>query len=213
MAKLSKKFFQQSTPDIAQSLLGCRLNHRLGSVLLTGIIVETEAYLSENDRASHSARGETPRNRVMFGPPGHLYVYTIHNRHCINVVCESMGLGAAVLIRAVEPIHGVEWMTTARPVDKLRELTNGPGKLSQAFGLDLRCNGIDLMTSDTLWLESRAESMQFQCRATPRIGISQAKELPLRFFVDGNAFVSGRAMDHSIPRNRSFRTAVPTISK
>ncbi len=186
---------------MAKRLLGCQLVHDLGSNIVAGIIVETEAYLWENDPASHASKGETKRNRTMFGPPGCLYIYSIHNRYCMNIVSEKAGYGAAVLIRAVEPTLGIEFMSTLRPVLKLRELTNGPGKLCQAFGIDIDLNGEDLVKSKRIWLESKVKTADFEIRTSPRIGISQAKDLPYRFFVDGSPFVSGRARDLSLIRD------------
>jgi DNA-3-methyladenine glycosylase len=204
MPKLGLQFFQQPTLRLAKELIGCRFVRILGGETLIAIVVETEAYLAQDDPACHASIGETKRNRMMFGPPGRLYVYSIHNRHCMNIVSEHIGDGAAVLVRALEPIHGIETMTKLRPTDKITELTNGPGKLCQAFGIDIQHNGVDLTTSDTIWLETKTESLPFEIRTSSRIGISQAKELPYRFFVDRNAFVSGRASDHSAKRNARF---------
>ena len=207
MPKLGHQFFQQPTLLLAKELLGCRFLRVLGSETLVAIIVETEAYLSLNDPACHAAIGETKRNRTMFGPAGRLYVYSIHNRYCMNIVSEDVGTGAAVLIRALEPIQGIDAMTKLRPVAKITELTNGPGKLCQALGIDIQHNGVDLLESDTIWLEPKTESDDFAIRVTPRIGISQGKDLPYRFFVDRNAFVSGLARDHSSKRDTNFRKA------
>jgi len=204
MPKLGLPFFQQSTLRLSQELIGCRLIRVLGTEKLTAIIVETEAYLSHDDPACHAAIGETKRNRTMFGPSGRLYVYSIHNRYCMNIVSENVGEGAAVLIRALEPIHGIEAMKQLRPADKITELTNGPGKLCQAFGIDIQHNGVDLSESDTIWLEPKTHAVRFEIRTSSRIGISQGKELPYRFFVDRNAFVSGRASDHSSKRDTCF---------
>ena len=203
MPRLGPLFFQQTTLRLARELIGCRFIRVLGTQTLAAIIVETEAYLAQNDPACHAARGETKRNSVMFGPPGRLYVYSIHNRYCMNIVSENIGDGAAVLIRALEPIQGIEAMTEFRPAPKITELTNGPGKLCQAFGISILDNGIDLTESDFIWLEPRkSDSELFAIRSSSRIGISQAKELPYRFFIDRNAFVSGRASDHSAKRDR-----------
>ena len=212
MPKLDRPFFQQPTIALARGLLGCRLVHDLGSNILAGIIVETEAYLSKDDLACHASRGETKRNRTMFGPPGCLYVYSIHNRYCMNIVSEKAGNGAAVLIRAVEPTQGIEFMSTLRPVPKPQDLTNGPGKLCQAFGIDIGFDGEDLASSQRVWLESNAEIADFEIRASPRIGISQAKDLPYRYFVHGNPFVSGRARDHSLKRELYLGTTPQDVS-
>ena len=120
----------------------------------------------------------------------------------MNIVSEQTGQGAAVLIRAVEPIQGLEFMSTQRTVPKLRELTNGPGKFCQSFGIDLQQNGEDLVKSSRVWIESKGVDLDFGIRVSTRIGISQGQELPYRFFVDGNPFVSGRATDHSVKRDR-----------
>ncbi len=207
MPKLERHFFEQPTLELAQNLLGCPFVHVVDTERMAGIIVETEAYLSKDDPACHASKGQTKRNCVMFGPPGCLYVYSIHNRHCMNIVSGQTGQGSAVLIRAIEPTHGLDLMTTHRAVLKLRELTNGPGKLCQSFAIDLRSNGEDLVKSKRVWLESKANDLHFEIRSSPRIGISQARELPYRFFVDGNPFVSGRATDHS--RTRDLCLAIP----
>lgn len=208
MPKLGLPFFEQPTLPLAKELIGCRFVRVLGSETLAAIIVETEAYLAKDDTACHAAIGETKRNRVMFGPPGRLYVYSIHNRYCMNIVSENTGEGAAVLIRALEPIQGIESMQRLRPADKITELTNGPGKLCQALGIDIQHNGVDLVTSKTIWLEPKSDSDRFEIRTSPRIGISQAKEFPYRFFVDRNAFVSGRASDHSSKRDSRFENSL-----
>ena len=202
MAKLDQKFFKQPTLCLAKNLLGCLLFHDLGTQLLCGTIVETEAYLPKDDMASHSARGQTARNRVMFEAPGQLYVYTIHTRFCANIVSEKQGIGAAVLVRAIEPLLGMDAMLSCRPVTNRHELTNGPGKLCQAFGLNLSHNGVSLITSPKLWLEPPPKQTDLDIRSSPRIGISRSVELPYRFFVNGNPFVSGRASDHTVKRNR-----------
>ena len=201
MPKLDKPFFLRPTIVLAKRLLGCKLVHVLGSEIVAGIIVETEAYLWKDDPACHASKGETKRNRTMFGPPGCLYIYSIHNRYCMNIVSEKAGCGAAVLIRALETIEGFELMSALRPVSKPRDLTNGPGKLCQSLGIDIRFNGEDLVESKRIWLESPSEKVDFEIRSSPRIGISQAQDLPYRFFVDGSPFVSGRARDHSQGRD------------
>jgi DNA-3-methyladenine glycosylase len=207
MPKLERQFFEQPTLELAKNLLGCSFVHFLDSVKMAGVIVETEAYLWEDDPACHASKGQTKRNSVMFGPPGCLYVYSIHNRYCMNIVSEPTGQGSAVLIRAIEPTHGLDLMDTHRAVSKFRELTNGPGKLCQSFAIDLQKNGEDLVKSKRVWLESKANDLDFEIRTSPRIGISQARERPYRFFVDGNPFVSGRATDHSRMRDRCL--AIP----
>ncbi len=212
MPKLALPFFQEPTIVLANRLLGCQLVHQMGSQIAAGIIVETEAYLWKEDPASHGAKGPTKRNRAMFGPPGCLYIYAIHNRYCMNVVSEVSGHGAAVLIRAIEPTQGMDGMATQRNVTKWTELTSGPGKLCQAFGIDMSLNGEDLIKSDRIWLESTPGIPEFIVRKTPRIGISQAIDLPLRFFVDGNPFVSGRTSEHSLKRDRCLSSKPKEVS-
>jgi DNA-3-methyladenine glycosylase len=165
---------------------------------LTGRIVEVEAYLGTDDPAAHSAAGRTLRNAVLFGPPGHAYIYFIYGNHyCLNVSCEPDGTAGGILFRAVQPLSGIEEMARARKI-RIRgpqdwpKLTSGPGRLSQAFSITrVRDNGCDL-TSPTsgLWIASdgyRAGSIV----EAPRIGITKAAEMPLRYFLRGNAFVSG----------------------
>ena len=146
-----------------------------------GIIVEVEAYLGPHDRAAHSARGRTPRTEVMFGPPGHAYVYLIYGmHHCLNVVTEREGNGAAVLIRALEPLQNV----TAK--------TNGPGLLCRALGIDRRLNGHDLL-SDNLFLAMPDKAEKLRIVSRPRIGVEYAgiwARRRLRFYLHGNQFVS-----------------------
>jgi DNA-3-methyladenine glycosylase len=204
MKRLKTSFFEQPTIEVARRLLGCRLVRRLTDVSMAGIIVETEAYLSMNDAASHSARGPTPRNRSMFGPFGQLYVYTIHTRFCMNIVTEAPGIGAAVLIRAIEPESGIERMLQNRPVSSRIALTNGPGKLCQALAIDRSLDGVDLIRGDLVWIEPGPSMADFSIRASSRIGIRQSLDLPLRFFVDGHRYVSGRAKDHSNGKHWSW---------
>ncbi len=157
---------------------------------LSAKIVETEAYLGSQDPASHAYRGVTPRNRVMFGPPGRSYVYfTYGNHHCLNVVTEEEGTPGAVLIRAVEPVSGIEVMTKRRGGVKLEALTSGPGKLTQAFGITREHSGVDL-TENFFYITEGNSGEAICIRAAKRIGIAQAVDLPFRFFWLGNRFVS-----------------------
>jgi DNA-3-methyladenine glycosylase len=166
----------------------------LGKVLVHGSvsarIVETEAYLGLADAASHAARGRTPRTEVIFGPPGHAYVYLIYGIYdCLNVVAEPEGSPGCVLIRALEPLTGIAVMRRRRPVDRPQDLANGPGKLTRAVGITLRHNGVDLTRGPiTLCEPSAAEP--FQIAVSPRIGITHNAAWPLRFFIAGNTFVS-----------------------
>lgn len=193
---LRRSFYRRSTPQVAEGLLGKWFARRLGGDWIGGRIVETEAYLAEDDLASHSARGRTRSNAAMFGPPGSLYVYPIHAKHCLNVVTEQEGRGAAVLIRALEPLWGIETMQRRRGRERLRELTRGPAMLCQALDVDRRHDGVDLV-SDPDWLVAEpSPEPPFQITCSTRIGLSRAADMPLRFFVNGNRFVSGKASDH-----------------
>ncbi len=198
--RLSKEFYQQDTRKVARRLLGCKLVSVIDNDRREGIIVETEAYLHRNDPACHAARGMTRRNRVMFSSPGTLYVYTIHTRFCMNVVTEPEGVGAAVLIRALQPVAGIESMEQCRGnsphLNRLPNLTNGPGKLCQALGIDLQHNGESLILGENLWIETCVTPSRFKISQSGRIGISQGVDLKYRFFVDGNAFVSGPSRYH-----------------
>jgi DNA-3-methyladenine glycosylase len=198
--RLDRSFFEQPTLRLARQLLGLQLLHRTDQGLAAGWIVEVEGYLWRRDAACHAARGMTLRNRAMFGPPGTLYVYCIHACWCMNVVTEIEGRGAAVLIRALQPTLGIESMQERRGVPPGPSLTNGPGKLCQALAIDRNHNGIDLCNQEHLWLERPAVPPRFRIRSSSRIGITQDAELPYRYFIDTNRFVSGPARDHSGPR-------------
>jgi DNA-3-methyladenine glycosylase len=196
---LHRDFFGRHPRRVARELLGKVLVRDGGKVRLTGRIVEVEAYLGENDPASHSFGGETARTAVLFGPPGYAYVYFISGNHyCLNVSCDREGKAGGVLFRALEPLEGMEQMARARkvvlhgPRDLIR-LTSGPGRLAEAFGITReRDNGCDLTSSSSgLWIGDdgfRAGKVQ----VTPRIGISKAADRPLRYILAGNVFVSGR---------------------
>lgn len=191
--KLSAGFLRAPTVKVARALIGTLLVHDSPEGRTAGRIVETEAYLSEGDPACHAARGETKRNRSMFGPPGTAYVYLIYGiHHCLNVVTAPKGVGEAVLIRALEPLEGLELMAARRGTDAPRNLCSGPGKLVQAMGITLAHDGVDLRRSRlTLWTpeeEPRAESID----VGPRIGIRQGSELPLRFCFAGSRWLSCR---------------------
>jgi DNA-3-methyladenine glycosylase len=200
--RLTASFFDRPTLKVAKALLGTRLMRRTDRGLVAGWIVEVEAYLWRGDPACHAHRGRTPRNAAMFYRPGTLYVYSIHAKYCMNVVTEAEGRGAAILIRAVEPLHGEEWMRQNRALEELGpDLTNGPGKLCEAFEIDRRLNGVNLTTDPAIWLESGEQPLPpSRIHCSGRIGIRVATEKLWRFFIDGNRYVSGRASDHRIPR-------------
>ena len=185
---LKRNFYERPTVEVARDLLGKVLVH--GSV--AGIIVETEAYLGGDDLAAHSARGITGRTRVIFGPPGHAYVYFIYGMYeCLNIVAEPAGQPGCVLIRALEPAAGVDLMQSRRPAAKrLEDLASGPGKLTLALGITRAHNGADL-TRGPLVVRAPAEAHRLEIAVTPRIGIRECADWPLRFLIKGNRFVSG----------------------
>jgi DNA-3-methyladenine glycosylase len=196
---LDRAFFARNPRRVARELLGKVLVRQSDGQFLAARIVEVEAYLGKNDPAAHSAAGKTPRNSVLFGPPGYAYVYFIYGNHyCLNVSCEREGKAGGVLFRALEPLRGIEEMAQARKIEvrgprDLIRLTSGPGRLAEAFGITrARDNSGDLTSpASGLWLGDdgfRAKNIQI----TPRIGISKAAERPLRYLLAGNAFVSGR---------------------
>lgn len=175
--------------EVAPRLLGCYVEREIDGVQLIGKIVETEAY-SQDDSASHSYNGETPRTAAMFGPPGNLYVYFTYGMHfCCNVVTGPVGQGDAVLIRALEPIEGVELMSLNRHGRKGIQLTNGPAKLCQALSIDRQLNGHSLYQAP-LGLMLKPEMDVESIVQTTRIGISKAKDAPWRFYIRGNPYVS-----------------------
>ena len=174
--------------EVARGLLGKVLVHGPTA----GIIVETEAYLGSDDLAAHSARGLTERTRVIFGPPGHAYVYLIYGMYqCLNLVAEADGRPGCVLIRALKPVAGVELMRTRRGAARtLEQLANGPGKLTLALGITRADNGADVTRGDLVVRD--APGGEIEIAVTPRIGITRSAELPLRFLIAGNGFVSAR---------------------
>jgi DNA-3-methyladenine glycosylase len=185
---LPRGFYARPTIEVARALLGKILVHGETS----GKIVETEAYLGGgDDLAAHSARGITNRTRVIFGPPGHAYVYFIYGMYeCLNLVTEPDGQPGAVLIRALEPVAGIETMQRRRPAaHTLRDLTSGPGRLTLAMGITRAQNGVDV-TRGSLTVRTPRGDEPFEIEVTPRIGIRQCADWPLRYTVKGNPFVT-----------------------
>jgi DNA-3-methyladenine glycosylase len=195
---LDRSFYARSPRRVARDLLG-KILLREGNPRRTARIVEVEAYLGENDPAAHAAAGNTARTSVLFGPPGHAYVYFIYGNHyCLNVSCEPEGKAGSVLFRALEPLEGIELMARARGLvlrdsRDLPKLTAGPGRLAEAFGITRsRDNGCDLTSpASSLWIGDdgfRAKQIQ----TTPRIGITKAADRPLRYALAGNPCLSRR---------------------
>ena len=187
---LPRSFYEATAIEVARALLGKVVVHGPTA----GMIVETEAYLGGDDLASHSARGVTDRTRVIFGPPGHAYVYFVYGMYeCLNLVCEPEGRPGCVLVRALEPVAGIEIMRKRRPAArKLEDLASGPGKLTLALGITRLQNGADV-TRGALVVRESVEPRTVEIAVSPRIGITQCADLPLRFFIRGNRFVSGRS--------------------
>ncbi len=214
LSALHRDFYLLDTVATARNLLNCILIRATDTGLVSGRITETEAY-TQCDPASHSFRGRTDRNAPMFGPPGHSYVYIAYGMyHCLNAVTSSEGSGDAVLIRAAEPIDGWELMsrrrglaeedierlnsagaTTVERVRRARALCGGPGKLCQAFGITLADNGLDLTIPGEIWIapSTASDSPRLEeVRASPRIGIRSAAEVPWRFTLQGDPYASRR---------------------
>jgi len=200
VTRLDISFFKRETLQVAGDLLGRRLVRHVDGQRLSGVIVEVEAYIGEDDPACHAARGRTARTQVMYGPPGRSYVYFIYGMyHCLNVVTEREDFPAAVLIRALEPQEGWEAMRQRRASRPYRELTNGPGKLCQALEIDRRLNDINLATHNGLFLEEGEPAGAEHIAISPRIGLNApgwAAEAPWRVYVTGNPFVSGYKPRH-----------------
>lgn len=181
MKKLSRQFYNRETSIVAKDLLGHYLVHRSEGVERIGKIVEVEAYLGSHDLACHTSKGLTKRTEIMFGPPGHAYVYLIYGmHHCFNVVTEETGIGSAVLIRAIEPVANI----TGR--------TQGPGLLCKSMLINKTHNGADLLGKNLFITDAEYEKPT-RITEAPRIGVQYAKEWAdklLRFYIQGNAFVS-----------------------
>jgi DNA-3-methyladenine glycosylase len=204
-AILPREFYNRDPKTVGRELLGKLLVRREGRRLLAGRIVEDEAYLGTDDPAAHAFVGLTPRNAVLFGPPGHAYVYFIYGNHyCLNVSCMPEGLGEGVLFRAMEPVFGLATMARARGLEllaspsiaQLRLLSSGPGRMSEALSITRgRDNGKDLTSRRSdLWFADDGYRPA-RVAATPRIGIRKAVKRPLRFVIAGNPFVSGKKME------------------
>ncbi len=192
--KLPRGFYAQNTLTVARELLGMHLVHRIGGARRIGRIVETEAYQGPEDRAAHSSRGRTARTEVMFGPPGHAYVYLIYGVwNCLNVVTAAEGVPHAVLLRALEPVTGVT------------ERTCGPGLLCQAMDIDRSLNGADLCAG-AMWIERPPNSAEVRIGRSPRIGVDYAgpwARRPWRFFDRDSPHVSRSSHRPATPESRA----------
>lgn len=197
---LPRSFFNRDPRDVSPELLGKLIIRRDGRKIIAGRIVEVEAYLGLDDAAAHAAAGRTPRNEVLFGPPGHAYVYFIYGMHyCLNISCMPQGEAGCVLIRALEPVAGIAEMADARELQgvdlssarALRNLTSGPARLCEALEITRqRDNGKNLLSprSD---LQVRDDGFRpANVVVGPRIGITKSAQMPLRYHIEGNSFVS-----------------------
>jgi DNA-3-methyladenine glycosylase len=183
---VKREFFDRTVHEVARDLIGCRL--AVGET--AGVIVETEAY-EASDPACHAYIGRTIRNEVLFGPPGHAYVYLSYGIHSLlNFVTEPEGTASAVLIRALEPTEGIELMRERRGRDDTEGLCSGPGKLTEALGVDLSLNGADLFSPPFELTSPAGERADAEVVTGPRIGITKAAELPWRYCVSGSRYVS-----------------------
>ena len=184
---LGRGFYARPTIEVARDLLGRILVHGRTA----GRIVETEAYLGRGDLAAHAARGLTQRTKVIFGPPGHAYVYFIYGMYdCLNLVAEPAGEAGCVLIRALEPVAGIDLMRRRRPAARtVEDLASGPARLTLAMGITRAHNGRDVTRGD-LTVREPLEATAFEIGTTPRIGIRQSADLPLRFVIRANRFAS-----------------------
>lgn len=182
MKPLPRSFYERDTVTVARELLGQVLVRKIRGKLLTGRIVETEAYAGPGDPASHAARGPTPRSRIMFGPAGVAYVYFCYGNHCLlNTVTEKEGTAGAVLVRGLEPLRGLKWMLENRARRTREGLLNGPGKLTRAFEIDLELNGWNLVRGEKLFIARGELFPGERIVRGPRIGIREGRERLWRF--------------------------------
>ena len=188
---LPRSFYARDTKEVAKDLLGKILVRKFGQGIMKGKIVETEAYYGENDPASHAFRGRTERAKVMWESPGLAYIYLIYGMYYLfNIVTEKKGKAGAVLIRALHPIEGIELMKKIRKIDEVKNLTNGPGKLTQTFAITIKEHRQDL-TSGSLIIEDGGKE-KLEIVSTRRIGVKAGGQAKLRFYIKRDEFVSRR---------------------
>lgn len=204
MQLLKRDFFDRDPKVVSRELLGKILLRRQGRTRLVARVVEVEAYLGEGDLAAHAASGRTARNSVLFGPPGFAYIYFIYGNHyCLNVSCLPDGVAGGVLLRALEPLAGIEQMARQRRISPQRpadlfKLTTGPGRLAEAFGITrVRDNGKDLTSPRSDLVLADDGCQPGRVLTTKRIGITKAADLPLRYVVEGSPFLSGSKIRNS----------------
>ena len=186
---LPRKFYGRDPGEVAKGLLGNILVRKLGSETLSGLIVETEAYYGSEDPASRARHGMRNYNRLMWGEPGLVFIYNVHKYWMLNIVAHRQEQVGAVLVRAVEPIDGLEAMKKNRGIEDVIELTNGPGKLTVSFDIDKRLNGVPV-TSHEAGITIAENQVDLRIKSSHRIGVREDMERKLRFYIDGNRFVS-----------------------
>jgi DNA-3-methyladenine glycosylase len=193
---LPRDFYARDPVIVARELIGKRLLRERADGLSGGRIVEAEAYLSSRDSACHASRGLNRKNAAMFGPPGHAYVYMIHARWCLNAVTEPEGTASAILIRAIEPLEGVELMQERRRTEVLRDLARGPARLCEALSIDRGSNHWDLTVGRELWIADDPErnGRSGRIAQSARVGVTSAHRRLLRFYLADSPFVSGRKL-------------------
>jgi len=203
--KLHKEFYLQSCLKAARELIGKVLVRKKGMKVYSGIIVETEAYRGSKDAASHTYRGKTNRNKFMFSEGGVGYVYfTYGNHYCFNVVMEGENIAHAVLIRAIEPIEGINYMMKNRGTENIYNLASGPGKLTEAFEIDLKLNGANLL-KDELFVSYPIKDNKYKIAKSKRIGITKNADKLYRFYAAGNPFVSRINVNRVLKKNDNNR--------
>lgn len=206
-APLPRAFYERPTELVARNLLGKQLIRDDPDEPLRGRIVEVEAYLAVGDPACHAARGRNRKNASMFGAPGRAYVYAIHAKWCFNVVTEPEEVPSAVLVRAVVPLAGHARMRERRGVERELDLARGPARLCQAFAIDRRLDGWDLACGESLSIAEDPEfdALAAQVAVSPRIGVTSAHDLPLRFFLRDVPYVSGSQRLNRTARDAASR--------
>lgn len=197
---LSRKFYLRDTVIVSKDLLGKIIIRKTGDSVLTAKIVETEAYIGDHDPACHAYMKITPRNKVLYDIGGKVYVYFIYgNYYCFNIVSEEKGVGSAVLIRGVEPVKGIELMKKYRgPVKNIFDLTNGPAKLCLAMNIDKRLYGVDVTCKGNIFISEPIESQKFDIATTKRVGLNIGIDLPYRFFIKDNPYVTKHKFNKEI---------------
>jgi len=190
MTILQRKFYQKDPATVAKELLGKTLVRKINSEILSGKIVETEAYYGEKDPASRAYKGKMKFNELMYAQPGRTFIYMVHGNWLLNIVAHPTGDVGAVLIRAIEPIQGIQKMRKNRNVKDLYNLTNGPGKLTKALAITKELNGIDITKRESKLTITKGKNEKFEISTSHRIGVRKDLPQKLRFFIRGNKFVS-----------------------